>query len=214
MSSPVILSRPDQATHFRAIALLHIDSITSGFLSILGASFLTALYQAINEAPNSGIFIAREGEKVLGYISYTQDVKACYREVLRRHGFRLMIRLLPSFFHPSRCRKMFETLTYPMRQSRSQQSERAEASATLHKQRSELLSMAVSAQARGKGVGKLLVAALDQELRNNDAPGYFVVTHGTDERSNGFYQSCGFTPQRVFQSHGKPMREYYKSFRI
>jgi hypothetical protein len=41
-------------------------------------------------------------------------------------------------------------------------------------------------------------------------PGYYVVTHATDERSNGFYRGRGFVGIRQYQSHGKPMSEYYK----
>ena len=76
--------------------------------------------------------------------------------------------------------------------------------------RPELLSMAVSEEARGQGIGKMLVKAVDDKMGEMGVEGYYVVTHGVDERSNGFYQKCGFEKVREFENHGKPMNEYYK----
>ena len=44
----------------------------------------------------------------------------------------------------------------------------------------KLLSMAVSARAQGKGVGKQLVAAVDAQMVMLGLPGYFVVTDAAD----------------------------------
>ncbi len=206
---PPTLLPAREPQHFRSTARLHAAGITEGFLSSLGDRFLTTLYKGIAAADNSDVLIAEEDGIVLGFISYTGDVRACYRQILRRHSLALMWAFLPNFVRISVYRKVAETLLYPRRHQGETGQEESSASPS---RRAELLSMAVGEKARGKGVGKLLVKAVDQEIVRLGLSGYFVVTHGVDERSNGFYQSCGFALRQKFFSHGKPMNEYFKRF--
>jgi ribosomal protein S18 acetylase RimI-like enzyme len=138
----------------------------------------------------------------LGFISYARDIKICYRQVLLSEWPALTMGMLPNVFNPSVYRKAFETLMYPFKRHKSS-SDTVESGA-------ELLSMAVDHNARGRGIGKLLVAALDKEMSLIGINSYFVVTHGVDERSNAFYLACGFTRVAEFMNHGKPMNKYYK----
>ena len=63
----------------------------------------------------------------------------------------------------------------------------------------------------GQGIGKELVRSLDGEFRRLGVESYVVVTYGKDERSNGFYRSCGCVHSRSFSHHGKPMNEYVRA---
>jgi ribosomal protein S18 acetylase RimI-like enzyme len=207
---PLELRRAETGDHFSQVAQLHAEGITEGFLSTLGSGFLAQLYRGIAGARDSGVFISVEGDEVLGFISYARDVKSCYQEVLRRRWPHLALAMVPNLFRASIYRKVFETLRYPG-SGGSHGPERPEQAPDGI--RPELLSMAVSARSRGKGVGKILVAALDEEFQLQDLPGYFVVTHAVDERSNGFYLGRGFQLVGEFESHGKPMNEYFKVFK-
>ena len=193
--------------HFRAAARLHAEGITEGFLSTLGKPFLAALYEGIAAAKEAGVFVALEDGEVLGFISYARDVKGCYRQVLRRKWPGLTRAMLPNLFRGTIYRKVWETLRYPFTHKTQPVSAAKESCTVL---RPELLSMAVGPRARGKGVGKLLVLSVDKVMQELGQEGYFVVTHGVDERSNGFYQGCGFRLTGSYESHGKPMNEYYK----
>ena len=199
--------RATSRDHFEAAAKLHAEGISEGFLSSLGPAFLAALYRGICQGQNSGVFVAREEDKILGFVSFAEDVKACYRTTLRKQWPRLSLAMLPNLFKPGVYRKIFETLRYPA----------AHESDTLQgpdsspaPKRSELLSMAVSPLARGKGTGKLLVKALDDEMLRLGVRKYVLITHAVDPRSNGFYVSCGFKLSREFTNHRKPMNEYQK----
>ena len=209
--------------HFREIARLHSDGITEGFLSTLGIPFLTRLYMGISKEKNSGVLVAvEEGgedggsvsqldsakENILGFISYSKDVKSCYKHVMFSNCFSLGVAMIPNIFKPTIYKKIFETLIYPFAHKDIPEEIVEDKANPL---RSELLSMAVSENARGKGIGKLLVKAVDEAMLRMDVNGYYVVTHGIDERSNGFYQRCGFEKVREFENHGKPMNEYFKS---
>lgn len=204
--SPMLCSTPE-GEDFRAVARLHADGISEGFLSTLGERFLATLYRGIAEGEQSGVIVARNNAEVLGFISWARDVKACYKSVLRTRGAGLLWTLLPNAVKPALYRKVFETLRYPARHGHDLPADAAPTGDL----RPELLSMAVSAAARGQGVGKLLVGAVDDQMEQLGLPGYYVVTHAVDERSNGFYIGRGFRPVRSFTSHGKPMNEYYKT---
>jgi ribosomal protein S18 acetylase RimI-like enzyme len=220
MNMKIIKADPN-SNHFQQVAHLHSDGITEGFLSTLGISFLTVLYSGISQAQNSGVFIAVEVEgevdgdlvsplKVLGFIAYSQDVKTCYKQVLLSKIFPLSIAMIVNIFKLTIYKKVFETLLYPFQHKNN--NGKAQEVKKIDKLHPELLSMAVNKDARGKGVGKLLVDAVDLAMKEMNIEGYYVVTHGIDERSNGFYQKCGFTKIREFENHEKPMNEYYKKF--
>jgi len=203
MEVTVISARADD---FALVARLHSASITEGFLSTLGLRFLTVLYRGIQTAPRSGVLVAKDGGTILGFVAYTTDVATCYRWVLARRLFPLGMALLPSLLKPSVHARCLQTLLYPFR-ARDDASPEAQSSG----RRPELLSMAVSDRARGQGIGKQLVRSLDEQFRRLEVESYVVVTYAKDERSNGFYRSCGCVHSRSFSHHGKPMNEYLRT---
>lgn len=191
-----------KSEHFPDVAKLHASGIAEGFLSTLGTRFLSVLYRGIARADGSGVLVAVENGQVLGFISYTRDVKICYNQVLKTQWFNLTLAMLPNAFNPTIYKKVYETLLYPL--------QRHENSPESVVSGAELLSMSVDENTRGKGIGKLLVAAVDEEMSRMNADGYYVVTHSIDQRSNGFYANCGFVKVSEFMNHGKPMKKYWK----
>jgi len=191
---------------FRCIARLHSESITEGFLSTLGLPFLANLYRGISAAPQSGVIVARNPDGVMGFAAFTADLAACYRWVLTRRFVPLGISLLPNLLNLSVYRKIIQTLAYPLRASR----EASEARSA--RPRAELLAVSVSDQARGRGIGKILLRAVDERFAQLRVTQYYVVTHGIDERSNNFYKACGFQWVRSFTNHGKSMNVYVRIF--
>lgn len=205
---PFTFKRPEISAHYRAVARLHARGITEGFLSTLGLEFLSRLYAGIDHAPDCGVILAARDGDILGFVSYSKDTRECYRCVIRANWPRLVWALIPRLFRLSIYRKLGETLSYPRRKRHPLTEDDTDRCAGI---RPELLSMAVDESTRGTGVGKALVLQLDDVMSGFGVPGYYVVTHGSDTRSNGFYQSCGFMRTREFFSHGKPMVEYYKT---
>ena len=194
---------------FREAAELHQNGITEGFLSTLGVPFLAALYQGIAAVEGSGVLVASNDGKILGFLAYTSNVKTCYKNLLRSRWPVLAWKMVPNIVRPSIYRKVVETLMYPFVAERSGREAPAEIDGTSDA-RPELLAMAVSESARGQGVGKRLVEAMDDAMRAMHIEGCYVVTHGIDERSNRFYASCGFEKVAKFENHGRPMNEYYR----
>ncbi|OGJ90842.1 MAG: hypothetical protein A2268_09345 [Candidatus Raymondbacteria bacterium RifOxyA12_full_50_37] len=211
---------------FKAIAVLHIQGIPAGFLSSLGQGFLSRLYKGIAAAPNSCVLIERnEQGEVIGFVSGTLDIRKCYMHVLTHHCFSLGIAIIPSLFSSGTVRKVFETLFYakdaPLKKGgqggiKQEKRGRGDFSPLSSQERgrgvrSELLSIAVSDSAQGKGIGKKLVQRLECFFQDHGYQGvYKVVTAANDSRSNAFYTHTGFMLHHEFMYHGNSMHEYRK----
>ena len=202
-------ARIARATHddFQSIAQLHSESITEGFLPTLGLPFLANVYRGISAAPRSGVLVARDTNAVLGFAAYTADLSACYRWVLTRRFFLLALSSLPNVLNLRIYKRMVETLLYPLRAGNVALKNAS------RPYRAELLAIAVSDHARGRGLGKKLLHAVEDHFQALNIAGYCVVTHAIDDRSNKFYSGCGLRLQRAFFNHGKPMNEYVRILR-
>lgn len=190
------------------VARLHRLALPNGFLSTLGDGTLETLYGAISRHRDSTVIVARDVEgQVLGFVSGSTDVAQCYRHVLRTASARLAWHAAGSLVRPAVIKRCVETLTYPLR-FRGKGGD-AEPHTTA---RAELLSIAVDERARGLGVGRTLVEALDTFFAQAGHRGpYRVVTDASDPRSNAFYERTGFEVLGDFLHHGHPMRMYLRS---
>lgn len=186
---------------FLDIARLHKESIPGGFLSSLGMTFLSRLYQGIARNPGSCVIVERGPDgKVAGFVCGALSVKKCYQQVLLRGFLSLGLPIALKLLRPAVIKRVWETLRYPGKKPENTASADA-----------ELLSIAVSDLARGQGVGKKLVCELEKwfvDKGYRDA--YKVVTFAEDARSNGFYKKTGFRFNREFTHHGNRMNEYMK----
>ncbi len=198
---------PFHPAHGAEVARLHRLALPNGFLSKLGDGFLGELYEAIGKAPRSGVWVAiGDSGQILGFISGTADVRRSFRDVLWRSWHRLIRYLFPSLWSWSALRHIVETLTYPFRSS----SEENTAARALQLP-GELLSVAVSENARGQGVGRKLVETLETALGEWGYRGeYRVVTDSQDPRSNAFYLGVGFSAAGTFTHHGHLMSVFTK----
>ena len=135
--------RPLRADDAQAVALLHHKGIPTGFLSSLGRGFLEALYAAIPSSPSGLGFVCDLGKPV-GFVACTTGTGSLYKQVLKQHGGRLALCVLPNLWRPQVIKNCLETLRYP-----------DEVGDGLPD--AEILSIAVHERVRGKGVGKALL---------------------------------------------------------
>ncbi len=190
------------------VANLHRQALPKGFLSTLGEPFLACLYRLLATSKRVVVWVGADADdRCVGFVSGALDIKSCYRDVLFRGAIPLLWSVLPSLIKPAVAHRIGQTLLYPLRRG----DRAADTSESPALPIAELLSIAVSDRARGAGLGRELVNALEGSLVEFGLEGpYRVVTDATDPRSNAFYKALGFDLFDTFHHHEHEMSRYTK----
>ena len=96
---------------------------------------------------------------------------------------------------PSVIKRMYHTLRYP-----SQVGDDLPVA--------EVLSIVVSSDASGRGVGKALIHAAFEEFRQRGIAKTKVAVGAENKVANCFYRTCGFELAVTRKHHGLPMNVY------
>jgi N-acetylglutamate synthase-like GNAT family acetyltransferase len=200
MKNEEMIRRAEQKD-FNEVARLHRECISEGFLSTLGATFLSKLYLVINHQPGSSVFVVECDGTVCGFIAGTINTQGIYKRIFRRYWPIFIFPLLQHVVAFSKLKKIIETALYGFRgRVDSQRSTLA----------AELLSIAVDNKWRGMNNGRNLVNELEQFYKSHKVDSYKVVTMARDQHSNSFYKRCGFNFVTTFIHHKNVMNEYTK----
>jgi len=171
-------------------AAMHMQGISTGFISSLGADFVTALYEAIAESKSSFGLVAEEDRKVVGFVAFTTNINRLYKSVIFRKGIRFALMLAGKVFSFSSLKKIIETLFYPARIKK------------LELPRAELLSIVVAKKAQGKGLGRQLLQKGLAECAKRKIDEVKVLVGVDNKLANKLYLKCGFKLVRQIDSHG------------
>ena len=174
----------------REIAALHASNIDQGFLSSLGADFLTLLYQAICESDKAVLFCRRRNGAIIGFVSASHGMKHLYIRLLK-HLPSLFWSLRSVFISYRKTRKILELL---FRSSSGKKSH----SVLTH---FELLSIAVSADFRGQGIAQELYKELCDYCSDNGIDAFNIVVGDKLAPAHRFYLACGAKPVDKVQIH-------------
>lgn len=131
--------------HTAQIAKLHMQGISTGFISSLGIDFVTALYEVIAQSKSSFGFVAQEANKIVGFVAFTANISKLYKLVVLRKGLRFGFLLAGKMFSLRRIKKVFETLFYPTRIRK------------MHLPKAELLSIVVAKEQQSKGIASAMI---------------------------------------------------------
>jgi len=191
-----ILNMPDEITitellpeHASAVARLHIDGITTGFISSLGADFVTELYRCVATSEYGFGLVAVRGDKVVGFVAFTTSINALYRSILLKKGIAFAFMLLPRLLTFKRIRNAFETLFYSARTRKAALPE------------AELLAIAVAASARKQGVAAGLVREGFSLCSRRAIKRLRVLVAADNKPANSLYRMCGFKFAEQITSH-------------
>jgi ribosomal protein S18 acetylase RimI-like enzyme len=184
------MSDQDRRAIYRAVADLHTQSIDQGFLSTLGPGFLSLLYGAIDESPESALIVAYEDGAVCGFIAGTVNLKQVYLGLLRRWPA-LVVALAPSLVIPSRLWRIVEILHYS----------RGTGADAVSLPEAELLSLAVSPSCRGRGHAEALYAGLVDFFADRNQAAFKIVVGAELARAHRFYRRMGAEPGAEITVH-------------
>ena len=174
-----------------AAARLHSEQIGEGFLSSLGPRFLARLYRRVVRWPRSFLLVAEEDGVVVGHAAATEDVGQLYRQFLRHDGLVAGVVAAPRLL--LRWRTALETLRYPGGHDDLPPA--------------ELLAVAVSSDFRGRGIGKALVTAANDELARRGVGDARVVVAAHNQPALALYRSSGYRPAATTRVHASTASE-------
>lgn len=186
-----------------SIVSIHIKTFTGFFLTFMGKGFLRLMYCSYTEYQESGIIVAWEEEKPVGFLAYSGDLSGLYKYMLKKRIVPFAWYSLGAFFRkPAVFMHLIKAFLKP---GESMRDERYV----------ELASIGVDSEIKSKGVGSKLIDALKAQVDFNT---YAYITLETDavdnEVANHFYRKNGFELEREYEtSEGRKMNEYrYKKF--
>ena len=166
-------------TCYEAVARIHMESINLGFLTSLGEPFLALLYQAIDRDSHSTLIVELQNDRIIGFIAGGTGMKSVIKELLKEWP-KVTCALLPSIFKLSVLRKVFDLLWLASHHKPIKDAPPA-----------ELLSVAVTSEFRGLGVGMRLYRALENHFRAAGHHAFCVVVGETLDLAHHFYLNVG-----------------------
>lgn len=184
------------------IVSIHLSTFTGFFLTFMGRGFLNVMYRSYTEYSNSGIFVAFEEEKPVGFLAYSGDLSGLYKYMIKKRLISFGWYSLGAFFRkPTVFIRLVRAFLKPGETKREEKYV-------------ELASIGVDPNVKSKGIGSQLIDALKVQVDFNE---YAYITLETDavnnEGANQFYKKNGFVFEREFETNeSRKMFEYrYRS---
>jgi len=179
-----------ETRHAKEIAKLHIQGISTGFISSLGVDFVTALYEAIAQSKSSFGFVAQQANKTVGFVAFAVNINKLYMSVVLRKGLRFGFLLAGRMFSLRRIKKVFETLFYPARIRK------------MYLPKPELLSIVVVEEQRRRGIASSMIRKGFEECVRRKIEEVKVLVAAQEKSTNEFYLKCGFELVGQIENHG------------
>jgi len=179
-----------QVAHAGQVAALHIQCISTSFISSMGIDFVTSLYEAIVKSKSSFGVVAVKNEKVVGFIAFTTNLKKLYKSVIWRRALKFTLLLAGNMWSRKRVKKIFETLFYPSRIKK------------MNLPAAELLSIAVRPEEQRKGLASQLIQKGFQYCQKTGADKVKVLIGADNKAGNKLYLKSGFEFAGQIINHG------------
>ena len=179
-----------QAAHAGQVAALHIQCISTGFISSMGIDFVTSLYDAIVKSKSSLGVVAVKNGKVIGFVAFTTNLNKLYKSIIRRKGLKFALLLAGNVLSLRRIKKIFETLSYPARIKK------------MNLPPAELLSIAVAPEERRKGLAGQLIEKGLRLYRKTGVDKVKVLIGADNKAGNKLYLKSGFELIGQIVNHG------------
>ena len=171
------------------VAHIHASSLPGDFLPSLGQKFLRVFFRTAIKLPGVISIVVEDGS-VAGFTLGCLDSRSFFYDVLKRAWFQLAAAVIsPIVKKPALLFKTIETFSYPKRENSNV--------------KPELLIIAVDANHRHRGIGRILVEQLDHEFRARSVHVYKLTVLQENMNANRFYQDLGFKQAGTFDLFNK-----------
>ena len=177
---------------------VHKDSFKGFFLTELGDHFLTVYYDCVRKDDRGLLIGLYEESQLCGFFAATILFKGFNKHLIKRNffrfsliGLRLLFTQMPSLV------RLFKNFTKTS-QDMEDNGEYA-----------ELLSIGVSVNKQGQGIGKKLLMQFENEMRLKGCSSLSLTTDYYDnEKAIQFYKGMGYTVYYDFTTY--PNRKMYR----
>lgn len=180
------------------IVTIHLNTFTGFFLTFMGRGFLKQMYQSYCDYDESGLLVAEEDGKALGFLAFSSNFSGLYKFMIKTRLIQFGWYSIGAFFRrPSAFMHIISAFLKPGEAKREEQYV-------------ELSSIGVDPNVKSKGVGSKLIDTLKD---NVDFDKYAYINLETDAVDNEgaihFYEKNGFVRERMFETEeGRKMYEY------
>jgi len=187
---------PMQREHAARVAALHCAALAGDFLPSLGKGFLTVFYEGVLDLDVGFGFVAIANDQPIGFVLGSTDTSALFKRVMLSRAFALGLCALPAILRrPTLVANVLETFLYPSKEGAVAE-------------KSELVVIGFDAAHRRRGLGRQLVAALNDAFRARGVRSYKVTVLQANTGANGFYRALGFQHALEFELYRKKWNLY------
>ena len=180
------------------IVSIHLNTFTGFFLTFMGRGFLNQMYRSYCNHDESGLLVAEENGKAVGFLTYSGNFSGLYKYMIKTRLIPFGWYSVGAFFRrPSAFMHIIKAFLKPSEVKREEKYV-------------ELSSIGVDPTIKSKGVGSLLIDELKKIVDFNK---FAYITLETDAVNNDgaihFYEKNGFVRERMYETdEGRKMFEY------
>lgn len=180
------------------IVSIHLNTFTGFFLTFMGRGFLNQMYRSYCDHEESGLLVAEEDGKAVGFLAYSGNFSGLYKYMIKTRLIPFGWYSVGAFFRrPSAFMHIIKAFLKPSEVKREEKYV-------------ELSSIGVDPTIKSKGVGSLLIDELKKIVDFNK---FAYITLETDAVNNDgaihFYEKNGFVRERMYETdEGRKMYEY------
>ena len=180
------------------IVSIHLHTFQGFFLTFMGKGFLRLMYRSYVEYDDSGVLVAFEDDKPVGFLAYSGDLSGLYKYMIKKRLIPFAWYSLGAFFRkPTVFMRLVRAFLKPGEAKRAEKY-------------IELASIGVDPSSKSKGIGSRLIDSLKAMVNFEE---YAYITLETDAVNNAaaihFYEKNGFVLKREFETNeGRKMLEY------
>ena len=180
------------------IVTIHLNTFTGFFLTFMGRGFLKQMYQSYCDYDESGLLVAEEDGKALGFLAFSSNFSGLYKFMIKTRLIKFGWYSIGAFFRrPSAFMHIISAFLKPGEAKREEKYV-------------ELSSIGVDPNVKSKGIGSKLIDALKDNVDFNKFASINLETDAVDnEGAIHFYEKNGFVRERMFETdEGRKMYEY------
>lgn len=190
--------KSDEKKLIDEIVTIHLNTFTGFFLTFMERGFLRQMYQSYCDHDESGLLVAEEDGKAMGFLAFSSNFSGLYKYMIKTRLILFGWYSIGAFFRrPSAFMHIISAFLKPGEAKREEKYV-------------ELSSIGVDPNVKSKGIGSKLI---DELKKNVDFNKYAYINLETDAIDNEgaiyFYEKNGFVRERMFETdEGRKMYEY------